>query len=93
MIQGVPRNAIARNVLLRSDYVRLWIRKVDEHRHVNTVGHIALLLLLLFFEREDGASPRRLRQREPQVIPTSSSRHLTPSGLPSCGESQRQPRA
>ncbi|PYC99915.1 hypothetical protein B4U78_013555 [Microbacterium esteraromaticum] len=88
VIQGVPRNTVARNVLLRSADGRLWIRKVDEHRYANPLAHIALLLLLLFFERQDGASARRLRQRERQVVPPSSAR-LALSGLPRCQEGQR----
>lgn len=88
VIQGMPRNTIARSVLLRSDDGRLWIRKVDEHRYANTFVHIVLLLLLLCFERQDGASPRRLRQRERRVADGSSAR-LAPSGSPGYEERQR----
>lgn len=62
-IQGSPRNTIARNILLTGEDGRTWIRKVDEHRYANPVAHLILLTLLLCFERPDGASSRRRRQR------------------------------
>lgn len=63
VVQGSPRNTIARYVLMTSDECRVWIRKVDEHRYVNAVAHILLEILLVLFERQDGSSPRRRRQR------------------------------
>ncbi|WP_396655555.1 hypothetical protein [Microbacterium sp.] len=63
VVQGVPRNAIARYVMMTSDEGRVWIRKVDEHRYVNAVVHTLLVILLVLFERSDGASARRRRQR------------------------------
>jgi hypothetical protein len=63
VMQGSPRNTVARYVLLTSHEGRVWIRKVDEHRYANALAHILLLLLFLLFERHDGASSRRRRQR------------------------------
>lgn len=63
VVQGSPRNTIARYVLMTSDEGRVWIRKVDEHRYANAVAHTLLLVLLGLFERRDGASARRRRQR------------------------------
>lgn len=73
VIQGIPRSTIARNVLVTGENGRLWIRKVDEHRYANTFEHIVLLLLLLCFERQDGASPRRRRERERQGLTSAAS--------------------
>lgn len=67
VIQGSPRNTIARNVLMTGQDGRQWIRKVDEHRYANTLAHIVLIILLVCFERRDGASPRRRRQRARQL--------------------------
>lgn len=63
VVQGAPRNTIARYVRMTSDEGRVWIRKVDEHRYANALAHVVLELLLVLFERKDGASPRRRRQR------------------------------
>ncbi|MDW4572623.1 hypothetical protein R8Z57_07515 [Microbacterium sp. M3] len=63
VVQGVPRNTIARYVMMTSDEGRVWIRKVDEHRYANAVAHMLLVTLLVLFERSDGASPRRRRQQ------------------------------
>jgi hypothetical protein len=63
VMQGSPRNTVARYVLLTSHEGRVWIRRVDEHRYANAPAHILLVLLFLMFERHDGASSRRRRQR------------------------------
>ena len=63
VVQGTPRNTIARYVMMTSDEGRVWIRKIDEHRYANVVAHMLLVTLLLLFERRDGASPRRRRKR------------------------------
>lgn len=63
IMQGSPRNTVARHVLLTSHEGRVWIRKVDEHRYASALAHTLLVLLLLMFERRDGASSRRRRQR------------------------------
>lgn len=63
VVQGSPRNTIARYVLMTSDEGRVWIRKVDEHRYVNIMAHMLLEILLVLFERQDGSSPRRRRQQ------------------------------
>ena len=70
VVQGVPRNTIARYVTTTSDEGRVWIRKVDEHRYANAVAHMLLVTLLILFERSDGASPRRRRQRAQRVPST-----------------------
>lgn len=72
MIQGVPRNAIPRNILMTGETGRLWIRKVDEHRYANALAHIVLLLLLMCFGRQDCTVPQRLRLRERQIVPASA---------------------
>lgn len=68
VLQGAPRNTMARNVLIVGEGGRSWIRKVDGHRYANPLANTILLMLLFCLERRDGASRRRLRQREQRVL-------------------------
>lgn len=79
VIQGAPRNTVARYVWMTSEDGRVWIRRVDAHRYVNSFGHLLLTILLLALERKDGSSSRRRHQRASEFEGASrNARQLPP---------------
>ncbi|GAA5037643.1 hypothetical protein GCM10025738_25950 [Microbacterium fluvii] len=71
VVVGQPRNPDARYVRLRASDGQLWFRHVDEHHYPNMLGQSVISAFLFIFERRDGASPRRQRQRAANGIRSS----------------------
>lgn len=72
---------------MTSEDGRVWIRRVDAHRHVNSFGQLLLTTLLLAFERKDGSSTRRRHERASLIVRRGtrfSSLRLVKATLPQC---------
>lgn len=93
VVQGAPRNTIARNVLIVGEGGRSWIRKVDGRRYANPLANTILLVLLFCFERRDGASPRRLRQQEQRVSAGTARKSFGFQSATACESAESSPAA